>query len=632
MRLALTTILYIITISGACYLHGQNDDKTLTVSQNNAHNRDVGSWKTSAVGEAHVRKLTVTATDGALIWAGSGDTGSTWYTTYGGNSSVHVGTQNVATTSDSYTPRFAGTVQLRGSTAGSGANAYRWEAFGKYRVEELDKILVNNTDVTNGHIVVLKGTTYTFYAQTKSGLAFPENEPKWYVQGVFVATRASLEYRFESTENKVIEVKMGSSTKRVSVQVIEPLIYSIDFSGQHVQELYDVKKKPEWRHDYTEEQKEPFCIIKNQTASMVVLIVLSKALTFETPVLVQYRLSGELGNLNYFVSNNTTTPYSYSRQSLILKDEANVTSFSDLKFKNKVSMSALELEWSYSIQDCPTFYELCKSINMAFTTWNTYKCNSQYYTKTNMSYAVMKAIEHVDLPPSLILLENKETMICPNPFGGELIEDHTEEQMVRNVCMNVDGKVELNTNPHINGGRSCICSNTGYDFQMHFDLAMGNNLLDGSNSPIYIGMCCCRAKGLICVLEVLGLGDYVKGYANYETPSTRLPLPYTCTVCNGTFCFFGFGGGIYNNFQGTAYKSSNPYGIHYSPQGPHIAPYHVLIDAPSHLPGNLSRPLNTLNAFNYYRWNKDPRASSVSADHCPNTPPHNLPVLSKPGP
>ena len=431
MRLAFTTILYIITISAVCCLYGQNDDKTLTVSQNNAHNRDVGSWKTSAVGEAHVRKLTVTATDGTMIRASSGDTGSSWYTYCDGASSFHTGTQKMDASSGLYTPSFDGTVQLTGGSSGSGAITYGWNAFGKYRVEELDKIIVNNTNVTNGHIVVLKGTTYTFYAQTKSGLAFPENEPKWYVQGTTSATGISFEYTFESTGNIIIEAKFGNTKKYVSVEVIAPLLYSINFSGPNVQELYDVKKRPEWRYDYTEELLEPVCVVKNQTVSMVVLIALSKKLTFTTPIFVQYKLSGELDTLNFFVINNAiATPCSYSIKPFILKDEVTVITFSDLKFRNKVSMSELEIDWSYSIQNYHDFYTLNSSINLTFTIWDTYKCESQYFTKSNMSCAVMKAIDYVDLSPEIIHLENGQTMTCPNPYGGKLTDNHTEEQMV----------------------------------------------------------------------------------------------------------------------------------------------------------------------------------------------------------
>lgn len=70
----------------------------------------------------------------------------------------------------------------------------------------------------------------------------------------------------------------------------------------------------------------------------------------------------------------------------------------------------------------------------------------------------------------------------------------------------------------------CIC---GSGFLVNFDAAMGRYPSTGDK-----GMCCCRAEGLDCVLNVLGIGPYTHDYVN-ENPEPNPQLVYTahCAIC-----------------------------------------------------------------------------------------------------
>ena len=87
-----------------------------------------------------------------------------------------------------------------------------------------------------------------------------------------------------------------------------------------------------------------------------------------------------------------------------------------------------------------------------------------------------------------------------------------------------------------------------YDgFQKNFDAAMGYLPTTGEK-----GMCCCRAKGLDCVLNVLGIGPYTQDFVNERAE----PNPYRqrvpdqlCSTCGKT-CRRLYWDGFWNQWEG----------------------------------------------------------------------------------
>lgn len=108
---------------------------------------------------------------------------------------------------------------------------------------------------------------------------------------------------------------------------------------------------------------------------------------------------------------------------------------------------------------------------------------------------------------------------------------------------------------------NCIC-NSG-TFQ---------DLWDSAKWVIHNGQCCCRAKGMICMLQVLGI-PYMQGYVNSAPePGVRRTLPPQ------TFCpkegldgldvyWIGWDQGCWNNYQGVC--GPGPGGTWFSVQGEH---------------------------------------------------------------
>jgi hypothetical protein len=167
----------------------------------------------------------------------------------------------------------------------------------------------------------------------------------------------------------------------------------------------------------------------------------------------------------------------------------------------------------------------------------------------------------------------------------------------------------------VNGGitTGCICSQS---FEDIWQGAKGP--ARGGHSD---GQCCCRAKGMIEVLQVLGF-SYVQDFVNeLSEPNSGRNKPGNQYCGEGWPWHWGYyqrwaqGGGNWNNWQGVC-KNQNG-ATCYSPQGRHESDYETMNDAPDY-PN--SGPDGTLYAFIYYAWISDPVPTPEYCTHLPTPP------------
>jgi hypothetical protein len=325
------------------------------------------------------------------------------------------------------------------------------------------------------------------------------------------------------------------NTKTVTVTGIKPTLESVDFKNGGIQTITDVGLEPEWKKADANSQGD-----RNEPFCSI-----------------------KNQNVNVFVKITAQKNLTFST-SIIVRDYPGVTdpvyitlqnwpyNFVLLRTSpNNVDSQLIQYNWAYSIDNGQNWIQFASSSHTMYVTWAKKICSDTDFIKDKISKSITKA--------------------------GSLQLNHTEEELATNICKNVNGIVS--------GG--CICGDASFDY--HFQGAMGNHS---------DGMCCCRAKGMIVVLQVLGL-QYDQAYDNeLPPPNQRKEIPdnKTCTIC-GPMTFRGaFGGGIFNNWQGVAYNGTNK---HYSPQGWHISPYSTMVDAPEY---PSSQPPDTTHAFEYYKW------------------------------
>ncbi len=179
---------------------------------------------------------------------------------------------------------------------------------------------------------------------------------------------------------------------------------------------------------------------------------------------------------------------------------------------NEINVHSHTLNWRYkapdgsntwiNMQDNPTEHTL-------YTVFGAPKVSYGYYTKSNLIEAVGKAT-------------------------GESTEAEIASAANDNVASGVYS--------------GCICAS---GFQVNFDAAMGRY---PASAPK--GMCCCRAEGLDCVLNVLGIGPYTHDYVNEcpePNPTGDVSLSY-CAICDRDLVRNYWDGtpsnGFWNNWEG----------------------------------------------------------------------------------
>jgi len=177
-------------------------------------------------------------------------------------------------------------------------------------------------------------------------------------------------------------------------------------------------------------------------------------------------------------------------------------------------------------------------------------------------------------------------------------------------------KVLLNVNGAVTSG--CICNDTWRPDYFEYIWKGARGPYGGGHSD---GMCCCRALGMIEVLQVLGF-DYVQDFVNElaePNVSAARPADQHCnSIWHGLggadFMRAAWGGGIWNNWQGVCKKGDGL--TCYSPQGPHESFYETMNDAPNY--PNFG-PGGILYAFTQYAWIDDPSNPSY-CEHLPTPP------------
>jgi hypothetical protein len=134
---------------------------------------------------------------------------------------------------------------------------------------------------------------------------------------------------------------------------------------------------------------------------------------------------------------------------------------------------------------------------------------------------------------------------CPYPWLT-----YTKSNLAEAVAKGSGGTTEPNIASKVNDKvdpnayEGCICESP---FQVNFDAAMGRHPPSGP-----WGMCCCRAEGLKCVLEVLGIGPYIHDYVNERAepnPGGLLPPAQHCDIC-GQWCARAYWDGGWNQWEG----------------------------------------------------------------------------------
>ncbi len=272
------------------------------------------------------------------------------------------------------------------------------------------------------------------------------------------------------------------------------------------------------------------------------------------------------------VTKKISLKLNYGNQVIYQKDDINISG----------SNHRLKVETNYEVAD-----EIARwTINFSWS----YQVEEGDWKSSNSTgpHTIYTIFGQPDCDPSDFTLNHLDDSVT---LGWE---KSTETDIAAEVCKNVNGEVTS----------GCVCDNP--DFEYHW------RGLKGEHSE---GMCCCRAKGMILVLQVLGVGDYMQDYVNENPePNTRREFPHNafCVTCLEVYGRAAWGGGIYNTWQGVCKKGDGEYC--WSPQGPHAQRYNIMNRAPEY-PNN--QLFDAAHAFEHYAWIRKEGPNWIRCPHLP---------------
>lgn len=343
-------------------------------------------------------------------------------------------------------------------------------------------------------ITVLKGAKYTFKAIPSPSGSWPAGEPQW--SGLASGTGETIDVSFTSSGTHTLTAKCGSADtgKTVTIKVMVPQpdeVYFVDYSPGEEHDIYNVVD-PVWKR--VNNPDDPASYTKNKHIRIRAKFWAPDTLTYSTQVHV------DVSDVEWglFTEDTSETFWGWPSESTFHNSNGLL---SDI-----IGSTTLNLTWGYKVPSGTNQWITMASNSgphKVYAVFGAPECGFSNYTKSNVDEAVGKA-------------------------SGESTES------------SIASKANDTVGDDVYSG--CIC---GDGFQKNFDAAMDRYPLSGNK-----GMCCCRAEGLDCVLNVLGIGPYTHDYVNeHPEPNPQNVYYHDCPIC-GVRVWRKYWDSFWNNWEG----------------------------------------------------------------------------------
>ncbi len=231
--------------------------------------------------------------------------------------------------------------------------------------------------------------------------------------------------------------------------------------------------------------------------------------------------------------------------------------------------------------DTPTTTVSILGNDVPFTGWegyawvNTRTCMGRGHYAVNLTFRVDgRQVNGTQRIPQDVTREFYDYAIYDSPScpSQEFTWQHLADGCLLVGCKSTETEIADavygGVNGHISTG--CIC---GESFQ-YIWLGAITDPVEGV--PHRDGMCCCRAKGMSQVMQVLGVPQYTTIVYVNERPepnAERLAPDGTCTVCG--LVYRAYWAGFWNNWLG-ACRSHGEKSIAYAPSGSYKGNYYQI--------------------------------------------------------
>jgi hypothetical protein len=293
--------------------------------------------------------------------------------------------------------------------------------------------------------------------------------------------------------------------------VIVPEPNDISFTASEMHEIYGITN-PLWTR--VSNPNSPASLTQNNSFIMLTHFWASSNLTYPTAVYVDVNGTG---GRTFYEDSGVTFSTSWASTS----GGSTSMNISEIPEPNSIGTSNFNLTWYYKVPSGTITWIPMASASGPHKIYRVFgenTCPDVNYTAINIKKAVEKVGSGKSTEAEIASSAND------NVYG-----------VCKTGCMCKTDPSDPN-NPY--------CQDLG--FQANFDAAMG---VLPSTPPK--GMCCCRAEGLDCVLNVLGIGPYTHDYVNEcaEPNPSGSVYYHDCPTC-GVRVFRGYWDSWWNVWEG----------------------------------------------------------------------------------
>jgi hypothetical protein len=352
-------------------------------------------------------------------------------------------------------------------------------------------------DVTDASIVLLQGTRYMYRAwPDPPGPSWP-SPPQWSGAASGPGIWKLVTFGYAGSTSLTARASAPSAGKTVLIDVVLLYVDEISFIDNAAGQEHDIYgvTDPIWKDVNNPDDPASYTMAKK--VKIEARFNASEDLTYPTDVNMDGRADDMNSNTYLFTADTKTFQTWPSPETSHVLDN-------DLP--NTIGQTDMDFTWWYEV---PSSGSGTHSMGTTgphdiYRVFGDPACSNVYYTKSNIEDAMSMA---------------------PGKSGEA----------------NIASEANDNVGDGIYSG--CICFG---GFQKNFDAAMGDYPSTGSK-----GMCCCRAKGLDCVLQVLGIGPYTQDFVNEKSePNPGRSVYYQdCSTC-GVRVWRKYWDGFWNNWEG----------------------------------------------------------------------------------
>ena len=250
---------------------------------------------------------------------------------------------------------------------------------------------------------------------------------------------------------------------------------------------------------------------------------------------------------------NPDDPASYTKDKHV-KVEAKFWASQNLTYSTEVYVDVFGADWGTFTEDMSVTFSTWSSETTDHTTDGSLPDSIGSTTPTfTWQYKVPSGTnEWITMTPDTGGHKIYQVFGAPTCGSSNYTKDNIDDAVSKATGENTESGIASKANDNVGDTvyEGCIC---GDGFQKNFDAAMGDYPPSGDK-----GMCCCRAEGLDCVLNVLGIGPYSHDYVNeHDEPNpSKLVYYHDCPTC-GKRVWRKYWDGFWNSWEGVVKAGGN---------------------------------------------------------------------------